>query len=69
MTAFKHKDGQIAGEVIPCRVEIVKYESEKEAKAREDIAARDGYSTYRRGDILIVASNQDALNDALGKNS
>ena len=69
VTAFKHKDGQISGEVIPCRVNIVKYESEKEAKAREDIAARDGYSTYRRGDILIVATNQDALNDALGKNS
>ena len=65
--AQKHLPGENKDEVVLRYVKIIRYDSVSRAEVQEDIAINEGKKTYRRGDILIVATDDDAIKDALGK--
>ena len=48
-------------------VEVARYESVGRAETVAEFAINKGKAVYRRGDVVIIASDTEALNDALGR--
>ena len=66
--ATKTKYGENKNEIADIlTVEVTRYESVGRAETVAEFAISNGKIVYRRGDIVIIASNTEALNDALGQ--
>ena len=66
--ATKTKYGENKNEIADIlTVEVTRYESVGRAETVAEFAINNGKAVYRRGDIVIIASNTEALNDALGQ--
>ena len=66
--ATKTKYGENKNEIADIlTVEVTRYESVGRAETVAEFAINNGKTVYRRGDIVIIASNTEALNDVLGQ--